>query len=425
MSYPGFVPLDAERGSGDALLDEDAKGRLGSAIVKAAILEEIPGVLVVDDVQIGTPGPHEVLVRTVAAGLCHSDLHFMEGLYPHPVPAVLGHESAGVVEAVGSQVAYVQPGDHVISCISGFCGACRYCLSGRPNLCGDKGGLAADPSGPPRLHRGDEPLFQFADLSSFAEQLLVHENMLVKIRPDMPLDKAALIGCGVTTGVGAVMNTAKVRPGDTVAVIGCGGIGLNAIQAAAIVGAGRVIAIDRIASKLELAKTFGATDIVDASAVDAVGTVNELTGGGVDYSFEAIGLKATAEQAFNMLCNGGTATIIGMIPLGQQRRARRLPVPHGEEAAGLQHGLEPVPRRHAAVHRVVPRREAQARRARERDDAAREDQRRLRNAEGRRGRPPAHHVRLTARFTFPHQRRNGAPRARQIDFDGKRCATYT
>ena len=284
--------------------------------MKAAVLEQIPGDLVVDDIQIGSPGPHEVLVRTVAAGLCHSDLHFIEGKYPAPVPCVLGHESAGVVEAVGAQVTYLQPGDHVISCISGFCGACRYCLSGRPNLC-DKVGLAPDPSAPPRLRRGDQIVHQFFDLSSFAEQLLVHENMLVKVRPDMPLDKAALIGCGVTTGVGAVMNTARVRAGDVVAVIGCGGIGLNAIQAAAIVGAGRVIAIDRVASKLDLARTFGATDTVDASAVDPVGAVLELTGGGVDHAFEAIGLSATAQQAFAMLAKGGTATVIGMIPLGE------------------------------------------------------------------------------------------------------------
>jgi S-(hydroxymethyl)glutathione dehydrogenase/alcohol dehydrogenase len=142
--------------------------------------------------------------------------------------------------------------------------------------------------------------------------------MLVKIRPDMPLDKAALIGCGVTTGVGAVMNTAHVRPGEMVAVIGCGGIGLNAIQAAAIVGAGRIIAVDRVASKLDLAKSFGATDVLDASAVDAVGAVMELTGGGVDHAFEAIGLKATAEQAFTMLRKGGTATVIGMIPFGER-----------------------------------------------------------------------------------------------------------
>ncbi|HEY3721965.1 MAG TPA: Zn-dependent alcohol dehydrogenase [Acidimicrobiia bacterium] len=285
--------------------------------MKAAVLEEVPGELVVDEVQIGSVGPREVLVQTVAAGICHSDLHFMEGKYPCPVPAVLGHESAGIVEAVGSEVSYLRPGDHVISCISGFCGTCGYCLSGRPNLC-DKDGLAADPSGPPRLRRGDQSVYQFFDLSSFAEQLLVHENMLVKVRPEMPLDKAALIGCGVTTGVGAVVNTARVRPGESVAVIGCGGIGLNAIQAAAIVGAGRVIAVDRVASKLQLAKEFGATDVIDASEVDPVMAVIELTGGGVDHAFEAIGLKVTAEQAFTMLRKGGTATVIGMVPFGER-----------------------------------------------------------------------------------------------------------
>src|SRR4051794_36540341 len=248
--------------------------------MRAAVLESIPGDLVIDEIEIGSVGPREVLVRTVAAGICHSDLHFMEGKYPCPVPAVLGHESAGIVETVGSEVTYLQPGDHVISCISGFCGACQFCLSGRPNLC-DKEGLRPDPAAPPRLWRGSETVHQFANLSSFAEQLLVHENLLVKIRPDMPLDKAALIGCGVTTGVGAVLNTAHVRPGEVVAVIGCGGIGLNAIQAAAIVGAGRVIAIDTVQSKRDLATTFGATDVIDASAGDPVGAVLELTGGGV------------------------------------------------------------------------------------------------------------------------------------------------
>jgi S-(hydroxymethyl)glutathione dehydrogenase/alcohol dehydrogenase len=285
--------------------------------MKAAVLEQVPGDLVVDDVDIGTVGPREVLVRTVAAGLCHSDLHFMEGKYPCAVPAVLGHESAGIVEAVGSQVSYVQPGDHVITCTSGFCGACAYCLAGRPNLC-DRAGLGRDPAGPPRLRRGDQPVFQFADLSSFAEQLLVHEHLVVKIRPDMPLDKAALLGCAVTTGVGAVCNTAKVRPGELVAVVGCGGIGLNAIQAAAIVGAGRIVAVDRVASKLEMATVFGATDVVDASSADPVASVLELSGGGVDHAFEAIGLKETAEQAFGMLRKGGTATVIGMVPFGQR-----------------------------------------------------------------------------------------------------------
>jgi S-(hydroxymethyl)glutathione dehydrogenase/alcohol dehydrogenase len=241
----------------------------------------------------------------------------MQGLYPYPLPAVLGHESAGVVEAVGDQVVDFKPGDHVVSCVSGFCGACRYCLTGRPYLC-DKIGLSRPPDAPPRLSRGGAAIAPFFDLASFAEQLLVHEHWLVKIRPDMPLDKAALIGCGVQTGVGAVLNTAVVRPGDTVAVIGCGGIGLNAIQAASIVGASRVIAIDRLASKLALAQSFGATDVIDASHDDAVAAVLELTGGGVDHSFEAIGLKVTAEQAFAMLGKGGTATVIGMVPMGQR-----------------------------------------------------------------------------------------------------------
>jgi S-(hydroxymethyl)glutathione dehydrogenase/alcohol dehydrogenase len=284
--------------------------------VQAAILESIPGELVLGELEIRNPTVHEVLIRTVASGLCHSDLHFMEGLYQCPVPAVLGHECAGVVEAVGDGVTYVQPGDHVITCISGFCGSCAFCLRGKPHLC-DKVAIQPDPANP-RLRRGDEVVNQFFGLAGFSEQLLVHEHYLVKIRPDMPLDKAALLGCGVTTGVGAVINTARVRPGETVAVIGCGGIGLNAVQAAAIVGAGRVIAVDRVPAKLDLAVTFGATDVVDASAVDPVMAVLELTGGGVDHSFEAIGLRATAQQAFAMLRNGGTATVIGMIPLGQK-----------------------------------------------------------------------------------------------------------
>jgi S-(hydroxymethyl)glutathione dehydrogenase / alcohol dehydrogenase len=285
--------------------------------MRAAVLETAPGDLVIDEIAVGDVGPREVLVRTVAAGLCHSDLHFMQGLYPYPLPAVLGHESAGVVEVVGEQVTDLAPGDHVISCVSAFCGACRYCLTGRPYLC-DKVGLTRRADEPPRLSRAGERVFPFFDLASFAEMLLVHEHLLVKIRPDMPLDKAALIGCGVTTGVGAVLNTAGVRPGDTVAVIGCGGIGLNAIQAAALVGAGRIIAVDRLASKLAMARTFGATDVVDVSSEDPVAAVQELTGGGVDHAFEAIGLKLTAEQAFAMLGKGGVATVIGMVPVGQR-----------------------------------------------------------------------------------------------------------
>ncbi len=285
--------------------------------MKAAVLNSVPGTLDIEEVEIGEPGPREVLIRTAAAGICHSDLHFMEGKYPFPCPAVLGHESAGVVEAVGSMVQYVQPGDHVITCLSAFCGHCSQCTDGHLSLCENKGTeLVRSPDESPRLSRNGETVNQYLHLSSFAEQMLVHEQALVKIDKDMPMDKAALIGCAVTTGLGAVFRTAKVAPGQSVAVIGCGGIGLSAIQGARIAGANKIIAVDMVASKLELAQELGATHIVDASKGDAVQAVQELTGGGVHHAFEAVGMKQTAEQAFQMLRNGGQATVIGLIPLG-------------------------------------------------------------------------------------------------------------
>ena len=283
--------------------------------MKAAVLREVNKPMEIEDIEHGDPAPREVLVRTVAAGVCHSDLHFQNGSYPYPLPAVLGHESAGVVEAVGADVTYVKPGDHVITCLSAFCGHCEHCLTGHMSLCQEPELQRAEGQ-PPRLASKGEDIAQFLNLSSFAEYMLVHEHAIVKVREDMPLDRAALIGCGVTTGVGAVIHTAAVEPGSTVAVIGCGGVGLSAINGAAIAGAARIIAVDMMASKLELARKFGATDVVNASEVDAVGEVREMTGGGVHYSFEAIGLKQTAEQAFKMLNFGGTATIIGMIPPG-------------------------------------------------------------------------------------------------------------
>ncbi len=285
--------------------------------MKAAVLREVKKPLSIEDVSVSKPGPREVLIRTVAAGVCHSDVHFQNGSYFYPMPAVLGHESAGIVEQVGSDVRYVKPGDHVITCLSVFCGHCKYCTGGRPSLC-DKQETRRRPDEPSRLTQDGKPIFQFLDLSSYAEQLLVHEHAIVKIRDDMPLDRAALIGCGITTGIGAVQNTARIPAGSTVAVIGCGGVGLAAIQGAAMAGASRVIAIDMVPSKLELAKRLGATDAVNAKDGDPVQQVKDLTGGGVEYSFEAIGLKIAAEQAFAMLANGGTATVIGMIPLGQK-----------------------------------------------------------------------------------------------------------
>ncbi len=283
--------------------------------MKAAVFREVNVPMEIEEITIDKPGPREVLVRTAAAGVCHSDMHFFNGTYPGALPIVLGHESAGIVEEVGELVTYVQPGDHVITCLSVFCGHCEYCLTGHMSLCQEPE-VRRGPDDVPRLSKEGAGLTQFANLGSFAEQMLVHEHSVAKIREDMPLDRAALIGCGVTTGVGAAIHTAAVEPGSTVAVIGCGGVGLSAINGAAIAGAGRVIAVDMVASKLDLARKFGATDAVDASAGDVVQQVRDLTDGGVHYAFEAIGLKATAEQAFQMLRRGGMATVIGMIPPG-------------------------------------------------------------------------------------------------------------
>ena len=283
--------------------------------MKAAVLREINKPLEVEEVQIDNPKSHEVLVRTAACGVCRSDLHYITGHYSALKPTILGHEAAGVVEKVGSEVRYVKPGDHVITCLSVFCGHCEYCTTGRPFSCQNPEVARGDGEAPRMTQNGGD-MHQFFSLSAFAEYMLIHEHALVKIRDDMPLDRAALIGCGVTTGFGAVINTAKVEVGGTVAVIGCGGVGLSAINGAAIAGAGRIIAVDVKGSKLNVAKHFGATDVIDASRTDPVEAVKELTGGGVQYSFEALGMKETSEQAFRMIRPSGVATIIGMVPEG-------------------------------------------------------------------------------------------------------------
>jgi S-(hydroxymethyl)glutathione dehydrogenase / alcohol dehydrogenase len=286
--------------------------------MKAAVFHGPNQPLSIEQVDIDEPWDHEVLVRTAATGVCHSDLHFVEGLYSHPAPAVLGHEAAGIVEKVGKAVTYLKPGDHVISCPSVFCGYCDECMSGHPNRCSNRRATQRPRDAKSRLSQNGKPVRQFSDLSTYAEKMLLHENALVKIRDDMPLDRAALIGCGVTTGVGAVLNTAKIEPGSTVAVFGCGGVGISAIQGARIAGARRIIAVDQFENKLAMAKRFGATDTVDASHTDAIEAIREMTGAGVDYAFEAVGLKKLAEQCFECIRPGGTATIIGMIPIGQK-----------------------------------------------------------------------------------------------------------
>jgi S-(hydroxymethyl)glutathione dehydrogenase/alcohol dehydrogenase len=283
--------------------------------MKAAVFHAPNQPLTIEQVEIQKPGPREVLIRTAVAGLCHSDLHFIEGKYPWPVPAILGHESAGVVEAVGADVTYVKPGDHVITCLSVFCGHCEFCLTGHMSIC-QTPEVKMPPGAARRLRWNGGHVNQFLNLSSFAEQMLVHEHALVKVRPDMPLAPAALIGCGVMTGYGAVVHTAKVEPGSTVAIIGCGGIGLSAINGAQISGAGRIIAVDKDPVKLAMAKAFGATDVVDASGDDPAKQVVELTAGGVHNAIECVGAKQTVESAFAMLRPGGTATIVGMVPFG-------------------------------------------------------------------------------------------------------------
>lgn len=282
--------------------------------MRAAVFHGPNQPMTIENLEIEKPGPREVLVRTAVAGLCHSDLHFIEGKYPWPAPAVLGHESAGIVEAVGSEVSYVKPGDHVITCLSVFCGHCEFCLTGHMSIC-QTPEVKMLPGVAKRLRWNGQDVAQFTNLSSFAEQMLVHEHALVKVSPDMPMAQAALIGCGVITGYGAIVHTAKVEPGSTVAVVGCGGIGLSAINAAEIAGAGRIIAVDKDPGKLELARRFGATDTVLAEA-DTAKKIQSMTSGGVHYSFECIGLKPTTEMCFSMLRPGGTATIIGMIPVG-------------------------------------------------------------------------------------------------------------
>ncbi|MCZ6889015.1 MAG: Zn-dependent alcohol dehydrogenase [Gammaproteobacteria bacterium] len=285
--------------------------------MQAAIFREAHQPLTIESVAIDKPKDREVLIRTVATGVCHSDLHFVDGHLPHRgPPMVLGHEGAGVVEAVGKDVTTVAPGDHVVACLSGFCGTCEQCLSGHPNLCSNHI-VSRGRQGTPRLSQNEEPLRQFADVASFAEQMLLHENSIVKIDRDLPLDRAALVGCGVLTGVGAALRTAKLEAGQTVAVFGCGGVGLSIVQGARIGGASRIIGVDQFASKLEMATAMGATDVIDSNAGDAVEQIRELTGGaGVDHAFEAVGNADLVRQCVESLAIGGTATIVGVLPAG-------------------------------------------------------------------------------------------------------------
>jgi S-(hydroxymethyl)glutathione dehydrogenase / alcohol dehydrogenase len=292
---------------------------------KAAIYQGPKRPLSVEEIEVDAPMAYEVLVRNAACGVCHSDLHFASGAYPVSAPCVLGHESAGVVEAVGSAVGELRPGDHVVAFTISTCGICELCMAGHPVLCANQHMTQRPPQAPPRYSwKGQDLTGQIMHLGrarqfpvGFSNRLLLHERCAVRIPHEVPLDRAALIGCGVMTGVGSVVNSAKVTPGSSVAVFGAGGVGIAVIQGAQLAGAARIIAVDIFDAKLETSRRFGATDTVNSAQGDAVEEIRRLTAGaGVDFSFEAIGTKRTIEQSFECLALGGTAAVIGGVPAG-------------------------------------------------------------------------------------------------------------
>jgi S-(hydroxymethyl)glutathione dehydrogenase/alcohol dehydrogenase len=285
-------------------------------MVKAAVLHGMEEDLRVhDDIEQDAPAAGEVKIKVIASGVCHSDLSVQNGTIPLPTPIVLGHEGAGIVEEVGEGVTSLHPGDHVVLSFVPACGTCYYCTRGQSYLCEKSAMQAAGGmlDGSTRMTLGGEALRQMACCGTFGNYAIVPEISAVKIDDDVDLRYAALIGCGVLTGVGAALNTANIREGDSVAVIGCGGVGLNVIQGAKIAGATKIIAIDMFESKLKMAEQFGATDLVKADEGDPVANVMGLTEGrGADVSFEVIGLGSTIEQAINMTRNGGEAILVGV-----------------------------------------------------------------------------------------------------------------
>ena len=286
--------------------------------IKAAVMRTPHEPLTIETVEIDAPGPHEVLIQTAASGVCHSDLHALHGTIAARVPGILGHEPAGIVEAVGSEVTTVKPGDHIIACTSMYCGSCAQCVTGLTHLCSNRAACLRPKGAKPRLSQNGAPIAQFADLASFAEKMLLHERAVVKIADDIPLDRAALLGCAVTTGTGAALNTAQVTPGSSVVVFGAGGVGISVIQGARIAGARQIIAVDLLDHKLEIAKHFGATHTINASSGDSVKEIKRLSNGGVDFSFDAIGNKKVTEQCLYALAPRGLATIVGAMPPGEK-----------------------------------------------------------------------------------------------------------
>jgi NDMA-dependent alcohol dehydrogenase len=292
-----------------------------SVKARAVVCRQLNQPVVVETVDVESPRRDEVMVKIGACGVCHSDYSATNGTIPLPPPVVLGHEAAGVIHELGEGVTDLSVGDPVVIVWVPACGECRYCAVGRPALCdvGMRAGMTL-PDGTHRYHgAGGEPLNHFAGVGVMSEYATVHRASVVRIDGDIPLDKAALVGCAVMTGVGAVVNTARVQPGSSVAVFGAGGIGLNAIQGAALAGAEKIIAVDLEDKKLELAHRFGATHTINPSVEDnPVRAIRQLTDGGADYAFECIGSAAVVEQAWGSLCRGGTAVVVGVARPGEK-----------------------------------------------------------------------------------------------------------
>jgi NDMA-dependent alcohol dehydrogenase len=301
---------------------------------RAVICRELNKPVVVENITVDSPKRGEVMVKLSACGVCHSDLSATNGTIALPPPLILGHEGAGEVVEVGEDVTGLAVGDHVVASFIYMCGKCRFCSVGRPVLCVEQGkALATLPDGTLRTKDAQgKPLNIFSGCGVMAEYATMHVDNLVKIDPKIPLDRAALVGCAVTTGVGAVFNTARVRPGASVAVFGCGGVGLNVIQGAAIAGAERIVAIDTLQPKLDMAKKFGATDVLLAKpGEDLTKALKKLTAGGADYAFECVGSGELAAAAYKAAGRGGMAVVVGVAKASDSTSVRTMTLPFEEK----------------------------------------------------------------------------------------------
>src|SRR5688572_6386027 len=296
-----------------------------SQSARAVLCRELNQPVVVETITVDPPKRGEVRVKMGACGVCHSDLSAVNGTIALPLPLVLGHEAAGVVDALGEDVAGLAKGDHVVFSFIYMCGKCRFCAAGRPVLCVEQGRALTTPlEGTPRVRdAGGKPLNIFSGCGTMAEYATVSAENVIRIDPKIPMEVAAIVGCAVTTGVGAVFNTARVEPGSSVAVFGCGGVGLSAIQGARVAGAERIIALDTLPAKLEMAKKFGATDVI-LFKEDPTKELKKMTGGGPDYAFECVGSGELSGVAYRAIRRGGTAVVVGVAKPAESTSVRSM-----------------------------------------------------------------------------------------------------